>query len=437
MDPYTNASFLAVLPFGSFSHWIQPWRAYASTPHVGALLDGAGINLDVQNHVQGPTRNQSIEWVLRHLYNAGFRHARIEVGWNSFNYSAPSELLSDRQESFHALFRLCQKHRIRPMLLLNGNSGGPCPNIGFVAPLAKPAKAGDTSLTLGELPAAAEHYGHGDAVVPIIANRTGLSAQITHDMAELLFTSVSPVLSSSSVSGGDDGTTATTVVTLSQPLPHDLPAGKPLSMATLRYAPFSPIETPDGADTMQGWQGYAIAVATFAAEALGTTGKADVGFDMEIWNELSFGSDFLSINHYYPKTAPLYPTWGYASDSIVNATAAIADANPAVFAGVKFNNGFANTIPWPGSGALPPRIHSIGPRGHRTITTASSSSSCNCCVSVWSSSIFTFVPSLSWFHDCFYHLILILIMQLLCFCREASLPRRAQLSEGSGAWHAR
>ena len=43
VDPYTNASFLDVLPFGVYSHWIQPWRSYTSTPHVSALLDGVGI----------------------------------------------------------------------------------------------------------------------------------------------------------------------------------------------------------------------------------------------------------------------------------------------------------------------------------------------------------------------------------------------------------
>ena len=339
--PYTNASFLTVLPFGEFSHWIQPWRSYTATPHVSVLLDGVGINLDVQNNVHGPALNRSIEWVLQHLHNSGFRHARIEVGWNSLNYSSPHQLLSYREESLRTVLQLCQQHKIRPMLLLNGNSGGPCPNVAFMAPLAKAGKAGDTTITLGKLP----------ANTPIVANRTGLSAQLTHDMAELLFTSV-------------DGNT----VTLSQPLPKDIPANKPISMATLRYAPFSPVDTLGGAETMRGWQGYAVGVATFAAQALGTAGTADVGFDMELWNELSFGSDFLSINHYYPKAAPLYPQWGYASDSIVNATAAVAAANPAAFAGVLFNNGFSNTIPWPGSGGLPTRIHSIGkhpyPGGH-------------------------------------------------------------------------
>ena len=34
---------------------------------------------------------------------------------------------------------------------------------------------------------------------------------------------------------------------------------------------------------------------------------ADVGFDLEIWNELAFGSNFLDVNLYY--NPPLYPKW--------------------------------------------------------------------------------------------------------------------------------
>ena len=44
---------------------------------------------------------------------------------------------------------------------------------------------------------------------------------------------------------------------------------------------------------------YVAAIGSLAREALGTQGKADSGFDVEVWNELTFGSNFLDINNYY------------------------------------------------------------------------------------------------------------------------------------------
>ena len=72
-------------------------------------------------------------------------------------------------------------------------------------------------------------------------------------------------------------------------------------MMTLKYRPFSVPGSPDYNATMNGWNTYVRNVAKFAAETLGTTQAADKGFDMEIWNELTFGSQFLSINNYYAK----------------------------------------------------------------------------------------------------------------------------------------
>ena len=55
-------------------------------------------------------------------------------------------------------------------------------------------------------------------------------------------------------------------------------------------------------NTMAGWRRYADTIATFVTDVLGTAQRSDKGFDMEIWNELSFGSKFLNINQYYTAT---------------------------------------------------------------------------------------------------------------------------------------
>jgi len=92
---------------------------------------------------------------------------------------------------------------------------------------------------------------------------------------------------------------------------------------------------------------------------LGTVAKGDLGFDFEIWNELSFGSDYLDINIYY--NPPLYTNW--RSDEIwadvTNATAALANQYPTEFAGITITNGFSNTVPWPASSDQPERIRAI------------------------------------------------------------------------------
>jgi hypothetical protein len=310
---------------------LQPWRAYTDTPHVDTVLRAAGINLDIHHH---SSREQDTEWVLRHLHRHGYRHVRIEVGWGSFNYSLPGQLQVSAQEKYRTVLRLCQKYGMRPMLLLNGNSGAPCPVQMFTARLSRPAKSGDSAVTLSPLPQG----------VTVVVNRTGLSQVTQYCAAEILFTAI-------------DGTS----VTLSKPLPKAIPANTNVKMATLRYRPFGPASTVAGRETMEAWQAYTLGVASFAATVLRTEGQPDLGFDLEIWNELTFGSSFLSINNYYPKDQPLYSLWNPTEifSAVVNATAVIAEKHPVQFAGVQISNGFANTIPWPASGDMPARIHAI------------------------------------------------------------------------------
>ncbi len=96
----------------------------------------------------------------------------------------------------------------------------------------------------------------------------------------------------------------------------------------------------------------------FVTGALGTAGLSDVGFDLEIWNELTFGSDFVDINNYY--NPDLY-SWN--SDNIWNslgqASAAELKANPSLFSGAELTFGFSNTVPWPSAVDLDDRYTGI------------------------------------------------------------------------------
>ncbi|RMD62986.1 hypothetical protein D6833_06170, partial [Candidatus Parcubacteria bacterium] len=91
---------------------------------------------------------------------------------------------------------------------------------------------------------------------------------------------------------------------LSAPLPKDVKAGI-LKLAELKFQPFAGTQfaggkaNPAAMETLNGWKDYVRAVCRTAKQGLGTEGAADAGFDLEVWNEYTFGSNFLNINRYY------------------------------------------------------------------------------------------------------------------------------------------
>jgi hypothetical protein len=124
-------------------------------------------------------------------------------------------------------------------------------------------------------------------------------------------------------------------------------------MATLKYRPFSVPGSADYNQTVAGWKAYVLTVGQLAAKYLGAG-----NFDLEVWNELTFGSNFLYINAYYN---PAFAN--YAEEAIwpalVQATADVATANPSIFSGTELSDGFGNTIPWTASSTEPARVTGI------------------------------------------------------------------------------
>jgi hypothetical protein len=318
--PYTHPAQFTSFPFGSYSHWLQPWRAYLETVPATTFLKGIGICWDLNS--------KNPELLGQMLSKHGIRRARVEISWNHIDFDDETKVVPSSATNFRAQLLALKKYGIRPLILLNAHHGAPGPIKLFERTLAADARAGDTTVQLNDASGLTVGY-------------SGLSYLNDDKAAGWLITNI-----------------AGNTLTLSKPLPKDIKAGTSIPMATLKYRPFSPPDTEDYKTTMGGWQRYVGTVAKFVADVLGTTQSSDKGFDMEIWNELSFGSYFLFINSYY-----VQKPYKYNEDSIfgnlIKETAAYVDAHPADFQGVLFSDGLANTIPWPASSTNPVRITAI------------------------------------------------------------------------------
>ncbi|WP_125205960.1 hypothetical protein [Capsulimonas corticalis] len=317
---YIDPDQITKVPFGSHSHWAQPWRAYSATLPASVFLNGVGVNFNVIH--------EDPQLIAKMLATHGVRSARLEIGWGSLSYDDETKLVPAQEKRLTVLLTALKDNGIRPLILLNAHQGGPCPNIIVNRVVAADAHTGDTTVRLKDTSGLKVGY-------------SGLSYLVGYILADQIITKI-------------DGDT----VTLAKPLPKDLTAGATVQVGTLKYRPFSKPGTDDYDATIAGWQKYVGVVAQYVAGVLGTTGSKDKGFDMEIWNELTFGNQFLTINNYYPgKYQDYNPQSIYTN--LVKATADYVDDHASQFSGVEFGDGFANTIPWPAASDEPSRIWAI------------------------------------------------------------------------------
>lgn len=286
-DPI-DPRFLTDVPFGMRSFWIQPWRAYLDTWPAARLLDSLGINFNVSA--------ANADATAQLLQDTGFKLARVGITWAALSYSDPTSFLPDHLASITARLTALHAHGLRPLIVLQAYSGAPTPEKHVVLETVSPAPAGARTVTLTPASAA--------AVVPGKTGFNELPAAF-RGSPNVLITSVGP-----------DG-----VAALARPLLSALAAG-PHGGTTLLYAPFGPPRLANGQPnpefqaTLAGWLNYVGAVCKEAASILG----AD-GFDLEIWNELTFGSAFLNSGHYYS------PAEGPAEASAAPKTQASAEAS--------------------------------------------------------------------------------------------------------------
>ncbi len=330
ISSYINPAYYTEIPFGYHSHWIQPWRAYMETIPAQKFIDGIGVVFNINLEKTNVNPDLVAEMVARH----GVRQARVEINWNYINYDDETKI-DNTQEITPKLLAL-QKHNIRPLILLNANQGAPCPMKTFRKTLSRNADVGDLEIRLDNI----------DGIVP---NYSGLSHVLDKPWAaEILITQVNG-----------------NWITLSKPIPEFINVGTPIDIATLKYRPFADPESADYRKTIAGWQKYVATVTQFVTETLGTTNSKDKGFDLEIWNELSFASNFLYINEYYEEEIYKYKKndiW----QSIVVDTVKYIERHPQDFSGVEVSNGFSNTTPWPASSQMPSRIKAINKHPYRS-----------------------------------------------------------------------
>ncbi len=305
VDRPIDPSYQTAQPFGARSNWLQMWRAYMDTPPATKLRDGLGMNL---NQV-GQTRQ--VQAVAPLLADSGIKRVRYEINWNSVSTTQPmSWAFSSTRPSLQAI----HDAGLRPLILLNMSSGGPCPNTAWKATLTQPARAGDTTIKLDSASAAKVKPGY-----------TGLDQ--SRMAAGVLFKNVA-----------NDGT-----VTLSRPLPQDVAAG-PQSVTTLAFEPFAQPQLADGspnprfARTLQGWLDYVGFTAREVRDVMGTD-----DFDIEIFNEMGWGA-FLNIGKYYANV-PDPGSKGNVADAVLSRTVAYLRDPANGVPNVKIGDGFANQTP--------------------------------------------------------------------------------------------
>jgi len=321
-DPI-DPKYLTEVPFGTSSFWIQPWRAYLDTWPASRMVDSLGINFNV-------TPKEAPD-VAQLLQESGFKLARMEIPWGSLSYEHPTQFvdassLRQRLEALH-------EHGLRPLILLNANSRGPGPAKKVILDTVSAAPAGARTVTL--TPASAAQ---------VVPGKTGFDKLSFGGDPDILITSI-------------DGSG---VAQLSMPLPAELPVGEHAG-ATLLYAPFGPPKLSNGAPnpafqaTLAGWLSY---VATVNHEAESIFGPG--GYDFEIWNELSFGSQFLNEENYYS------PARETGSGSVTKGPDSVTEAllgetvayirNPAhgISSQVGVSDGFASQTPFASGANVPP-----------------------------------------------------------------------------------
>ena len=322
------------LPFGYRSYWLQPWRSSLVTQPATALQDAIGINFDVMPAEASATAEL--------LHDSGFRRARLEIGWDQMSYTDPSQIADPAKWTKY--ISAMRANGIRPLILLNANDMAPGPMLALNLTVKAPAAAGAKTVSLDAASAA--------AVVPGLTgfNEDGVAAQVLIK----------------SISGG--------VATLSQPLPASLPTG-PAAATTLRYEPFAPPYLADGVtpnprfqQTLGGWLTYVKAVTQFVAGVYGSD-----NFDVEVWNELGFGSDFLNEANYF-NPVPDPGSTGDVNYALLQATIQMLQ-NPAVgLTGVQVGDGFSDQVPYTSGATVPPGTAAIDKHPYAGSLTVSPSS---------------------------------------------------------------
>jgi hypothetical protein len=298
VEPYVDPTQLEV-PWPRHSFYRVPWRAYLETVSGFDLLQGVGVAYNVSG-------NPDI--LMRMLSECGFRTMRFEWGWNCQTWDGPG-IDPGREQEIRKTLQAARRWNVKACILLNAHHGVPCPVRGWRVKLLADAPKGAAEVKL-------------DNVKDFVPGYTGLSNIEDYWAASVIFTQIDA---------------ATGTCKLSKPLPKDLKAGQQVDVHRLRYLPLHPVGTKEFDETAQGWVNYARAICAIAA---------DEGFRdcrIEIWNELSFGSNFTNINHYYKPDKAKMPDFLNKGGSAWELARRTVDMAHREFPAMEVIWGFSNT----------------------------------------------------------------------------------------------
>ncbi|SDC02446.1 PA14 domain-containing protein [Paenibacillus sp. UNCCL117] len=310
------------VPFGYRSFYHAPWKSYMDTWDANRFLETPAIVFNVNA--------QEADATAQVLAESGIRRARIEIGWGSLSYEDDTKLKPYSETQFTQILQALKKHKIRPLVLLNANAGLPVP-------------AEDLKFTLKENAAAGAKEIYLTSTAGIVPRYTGLVNMAYQSMYPVI-TSIDPV---------------TGRCELSAPLPRAIAKGE-LTLRKFKYQPFSGAVFEGGApnpaaqETLDGWVKYVATVTKYVKNTLGTAGSADAGFDLEVWNEYTFGSQFLDINNYYKPGFKFSSPISYSAggntmtgpEIILPLTINYVKNASNQLPGVKVISGFSNQRPW-------------------------------------------------------------------------------------------
>jgi hypothetical protein len=329
----------ALIPFGINSYFSHPWRSYMDTHPASQFLGSMAFCYNGDR--------KYLEPVLQFMSESGIRKVRTEMGWGNLDWD--DRMTGENRTRALEFLRLAKKYDIRPLLLLNAHHSAPGPVREVSVTLVEDAKKGDRSFKV-----------RPDDVSKIRVGYTGPMNTDEYCAAKPLITEVKP-----------DGTCV-----LSGPLGGDLKAGT-LQLKELKYQPLHGVKLKSGdeqanaeaatsaAETQEGWKRYVAEICN-----LGLEGMGGAEFDIEVWNEQTFGSNFLDINNYfdpdreysgpvqYVRSRPQEP--GVRPDApkkfklegpmvLVGWTVDYVRSRPEL-SGVKVDNGIGNQWPWNGGG---------------------------------------------------------------------------------------
>jgi hypothetical protein len=292
------------------SHLQTGWARYLETVPALRLKEGIGSWTACQQ-LREP---EDADRILGTLHRYGVSLFRYEIGWGNTEYrddlTQPMRLNARTDSLYRAALRASKRSGFRLIVLLNAHQGQPCGVRYAQAKALADVRAG-AATALFDIPDRS-----------MIAPGYAAVNELTHYCAaEGLFRSLTP--------RPDAGPNAY-LVTITKPFAKDIAQGAEVGLARLQYRPFGDPATDQ--QTYTGWGQYADLLARIASEE----GLEDGEVDFEIWNEMSFGTSFLSIENYDPSLKGEFD----ANQMLQLAATAIRRYFPAR---TNVINGFANT----------------------------------------------------------------------------------------------